>query len=80
MAKTAGAIAPLWVIVVGYWAVRTIQLSDEGCPDKIWDSGPKECATSGLDLIIWFGVPVMLLVTVAWLIGGLVRLIRRRRR
>ena len=80
MAKSAGAIAALWVVVVGYWAVRAIQLSDEGCPDKIWESGPKECETSGFDLIIRFGVPLTLLVTAAWLIGGLVTLIRRRRR
>jgi hypothetical protein len=70
----------LWAGVVGYWAARAIQLSDKGCPHKICESGSKECETCGLDLIIWFGVPLMLLVTAAWRIGGLVTLIRRSRR
>lgn len=80
MAKAARTIAAVWVVVVGYWAYRAIQLSGRDCPDTIWESGPKACEGSIFDLIIWLGVPLALLATAAWLIGGLVVLIRFRRR
>ena len=80
MVKGARTIAVLWVVVVGYWALRIIQLSDEHCPDKIWESVPKECEGSLFDLITWFGVPLTVLAPAAWLIGGLGRLRRRGRR
>jgi hypothetical protein len=79
VATAARAIAALWVVIVGYWAFRVLQLSGHDCPDTIWESGPKECEGSRFDVIVWFGVPLMLLATTAWLVGGLVTLIRRRR-
>jgi hypothetical protein len=80
VAKTARAIAALWVVVVGYWAFRTIQLSGRGCPDTIWEPSPKGCEGSVFDLIVWFGAPLALLATAAWLMVGLVMLILPKRR
>jgi hypothetical protein len=80
VAKTARGIAALWVLIVGYWAFRIIQLSGKDCPDTIWEPSPKECQGSVFDLIVWFSVPLTLLATAAWLMVGLVMLLRRRYR
>jgi hypothetical protein len=67
VAKTAREIAALWVVVIGYWVFRIIQLSGKDCPDTIWEPSPKECEGSMFDLIFWLGVPLTLLATAAWL-------------
>jgi hypothetical protein len=70
-----------WAIALDYYALRvTAWAEPDYCPDRFWDSGPRECDWTVFDIALFVSLPLLAAATMVACAVAVIRRLRNCRR